>query len=363
MHGSNLVRAIINQAPGTQIKGIGGKKMKDAGVEIIVPASDMAVVGLIEVFTRLHTIIHAHRKLKHLLKHNRPDLLILIDYPGFNLSLARIAKRYGVPVLYYISPQVWAWRRGRIKKITRRVDRMVVILPFEKVYYKNGGVDVDYVGHPLLDAVPQEIDRKTVIKNLGLRDDYPIIGLLPGSRTEEVQTLLPLMIEGIRLLSVHHPNIQCILPLASTIPLKLVEAEIQKSSIPITVSREDIYSTLSVCDLALVASGTATLETAIMEVPMVIVYRVSSISFWMGKKIVKVPYIGLANLVAGQKIVPELLQDEVTPPRIAEEAQNILGDTPTREYMIEQLRIVKKRLGTGGASERAARIALKMMTH
>ncbi len=363
MHGSNLVRAIISQAPGTQITGIGGKKMKDAGVEIIVPASDMAVVGLIEIFTRLHTIIQAHRKLKNLLKHNRPDLLILIDYPGFNLNLARIAKRYGVPVLYYISPQVWAWRRGRIKKIARRVDRMVVILPFEKAYYKNSGVDVNYVGHPLLDAIPQDIDRKMVIKNLGLKNDHPIIGLLPGSRTEEIQTLLPLMIQGIQLLSVHYPNIQCVLPLASTIPVNRVESEIQKSSITINVSREDIYSTLSVCDLALVASGTATLETAMMEVPMVIVYRVSSLSFLIGKRIVKVPYIGLANLIAGERIVPELLQDEVTPSRIAEEARKILGDTQIREYIIGQLRNIKKSLGTGGASEKAARIALEMMTH
>lgn len=337
--------------------------MKDAGVEIIVPASEMGVVGLIEVFTRLHTIIHAHRKLKHLLKHNRPDLLILIDYPGFNLSLARIAKRYGVPVLYYIGPQVWAWRRGRIKKIIKRIDRMVVVLPFEKTYYKSNGVDVDYVGHPLLDAIPQSIDRRAVIRNLGLKDDYPIIGLLPGSRIEEVQALLPLMIEGIRLLSVHHPNIQCILPLASTVSSKLVESEIQKSSLPINISREDLYNTLSVCDLALVASGTATLETAMMEVPMIIVYRVSSISFWVGKRVVKVPYIGLANLVAGRKIVPELLQDDVTPPRIAQEAQDILSNTQIREHMIEQLRNIRKRLGTRGASERAARIALKMMTH
>jgi lipid-A-disaccharide synthase len=295
------------------------------------------------------------------MKHNRPDLLILIDYPGFNISIARIAKRCGVPVLYYISPQVWAWRQSRVKKIAKRVDRMAVILPFEEAFYHERGILVDYVGHPILDSIPIDVDRKTILRDSGLQDTHPIIGLLPGSRSEEVKNLLPLMVEGIELLLPHYPNIQCILPLASTIPQDLIQSEIKESPLSLKVTRANIQHVLSVCDLALVASGTATLETAVMEVPMIIIYKVSPISYWIGKKVVKVPHVGLPNLVAGKAIVPELIQGDVTPDRIASETHTILDDVQRRNQMKDQLRITKKKLGTGGASEKVARIAMGMM--
>jgi len=361
LHGSNLVRAMKRLDPGITFWGIGGSKMEDAGVNILTSSSDMAVVGLTEVFPRLYSIIRSHLKLKYLLKTSHPELLILIDYPDFNLNLARSAKRYGVPVLYYISPQVWAWRTGRIRKIARRVDRMAVILPFEKDFYRKSGLEVEYVGHPILDSISHGLDRSEILVHWGLKDVNPIVGLLPGSRNEEVRNLLPSMVQAVEMLSARYPNIKCILPLASTISLDFVQSIIRESSVEIRISQENIYETLMISDLVFVASGTATLEAAIMEVPMIIVYRVSTISFWVAKMVSKVPYIGLVNLVAGEEIVPELIQDEVTPQRLVDEAIPILEIGHKKWEMIRKLRMVKERLGEGGASEKTARMALEMI--
>ena len=361
LHGANLVRAMKRLEPGITFWGIGGKGMADAGVKILVSATDMAVVGVTEVFSRLRCIVRAYLRLKDLLKNSRPDLLILIDYPDFNIRLANSAKRYRVPVLYYIGPQVWAWRKGRVKKIARRVDRMAVILPFEEKFYRSRGMDVEYVGHPLLDTVPHNLNKGEIIEEMGLERGCPILGLLPGSRGDEIRNLLPLMIRAVEILSHHYPDLVCVLPVASTISLDLIQSILSQSPVKIKISQDNLYKTLSVCELALVASGTATLETAIMGVPMVILYRVSPVSFWVAKMVVKVSYIGLANLVAGEKIVPELIQDEVIPHRLAHEALDILRSGQNRENMIKKLRMVKQKLGRGGASDRTARIAMEVM--
>lgn len=361
LHGSSLVRAITKMEPGVVFWGIGGKEMGKAGVKILFPSSEMAVVGLTEVFSRLRRITKAYVRLKSILKHVRPDLLILIDYPDFNIHLASIAKRCKVPVLYYISPQVWAWRRGRVKKIARLVDRMAVILPFEQEFYRRRGMLVDYVGHPLQDSAPRDLKRGEVIRELGLQNSGPILGLLPGSRKEEVMNLLPVMIKAAEIISSHYPALKCLLPLASTVSSDLVLSMIGRTHLQIEILQGGIYRALGSCDLALVASGTATLETAIMEVPMVIVYRVSPISFWIAKMVVKVPHIGLVNLVAGERIVPELVQDEVTPERLAREALSILQSSQENENMVNRLRAVRERLGKGSASERTAEIAMEIM--
>ncbi len=319
LHGSNLVRALKNYAPGITVSGIGGIHMKEAGVKILVPASKMAVVGLTEVLFRLGVILQARRKLKNLLRSvPSPDLLILIDYPDFNIHLALLAKRRKVPVLYYISPQVWAWRKGRINKLAKRVDRMAVILPFEEDLYRMKGVHVTYVGHPLLDAIPEHSNKEETIEKLNLQNARPVIGLLPGSRQEEIENLLPSMVKSVEILSSRYPCLKCILPLAPTVGVDLVQSFLADSNVEIHISDLDIYRTLSVCDLALVASGTATLETAIMGVPMIVVYRVSPVTYWIGKKLVSVPYISLANFVAGKQIVPELVQDEFSSETLAE---------------------------------------------
>jgi lipid-A-disaccharide synthase len=361
LHGSNLVRAMKKINPEISFRGIGGEKMEAAGVEILFTSSQMAVVGLTEVFARLPYILRAYGGLKTLLKTDNPDLIILIDYPAFNVRLARHAKRLHVPVLYYISPQVWAWREGRIKKISRRVDRMSVILPFERDAYRKFGLVPEYVGHPLMDNVPLGLNRLDAIGVLGLEKGSPILGLLPGSRREEIDKLLPPMVEAAEMLSSRYHGLRCLLPLASTVSPSLVNGLISRSSVEIKTIQGDIYTALAACDLALVASGTATLETAIMGIPMIIVYRLSPISYWIGKRVVKVPFIGLVNLVAGEEIVPELIQSEVTPHRLAQEADAILGDGRKKENMIKKLERVKTKLGQGGASEKTARIAIEMM--
>ena len=335
--------------------------MEAAGVEILFTSSQMAVVGLTEVFSRLPYIFGAYRRLKTLLKKDHPDLVILIDYPAFNIRLARHAKRFHVPVLYYISPQVWAWREGRIKKISRRVDRMSVILPFEQAAYRKFGLNPDYVGHPLMDSVPRGLNRSEAMRILGLEKGPLILGLLPGSRKEEIDNLLPAMVEAAEILSSRYQGLRCLLPLASTVSPNLVDGMISRASVEIKMIQGDIYTVLAACDLALVASGTATLETAIMGIPMIIIYRLSPLSYWIGKRVVKVPFIGLVNLVAGEKVVPELIQAEVTPQRLAQEADAILGDGRKKENMIKNLGRVKTRLGQGGASEKTAKIAVEMM--
>ena len=361
LHGSNLVRAMKKHDPNISFCGIGGQKMEAAGVEILFPSSQMAVVGLTEVFSRLPYIFKAYRQLKKMLKEAGPDLIILIDYPDFNIRLSGIAKRFGVPVLYYISPQVWAWRKGRIKTIADRVDRMSVILPFEGAYYEQHGLTTDYVGHPLMDSVPQSLNRTEVMSALGIDSDGPILGLLPGSRVEEIENLLPAMLEAAEMLSFKHKSLKCILPLASTVSPNLVEKEIDHSPLEIKLIQGKIYEALVACDIVLVASGTVTLETAILGTPMIIAYKVSQLSYWIGKMVVKVPFISLVNLVAGKEVVPELIQNEVTPQRLADEADAILKDGLKRENMIENLRMVKERLGGGGASEKTAKIALEML--
>jgi lipid-A-disaccharide synthase len=320
----------------------------------------MAVVGLTEVLNRLHTIVKAANKMKSALKNLHPDLLVLIDYPDFNLYLARIAKGLGIPVLYYISPQVWAWRRGRVKKIARRVDRMAVILPFEESFYRKRGLNVDYVGHPLLDEFESNVQRLIPQGATGIQ--HPVVGLLPGSRRDEIRNLLPVMIKSVEILKTRYPDIRCLLPLAKTIERECVENFVRKTPLNIEIHQSDIYSVLEHCHIALVASGTATLDTAIMGIPMVVVYKVTPFSYWLGRMLIKVPYIGLANLVAGERVVPELIQGDVTPERLASEAISLIEYQEVRKTMITKLHGVRKGLGKGGASERAAKIAIEMMT-
>jgi len=361
LHGANLVLSMKKLDPGIRFFGIGDKEMEEAGVEILFSSSEMAVVGITEVFARFPAILMAFSRMKSFLKETRPDLLILIDYPDFNIRLAGVAKRYNVPILYYISPQVWAWRKGRVKKIADRVDRMAVIFPFEEEFYRECNIDVEYVGHPLMDTIPHNPSKALALKELGLEETSPVLGLLPGSRKEEVKNHLPAMVEAVEILASRYGGLQCVLPIASTIPKDLIFPIIEPSPVPIRTTGGMLGKSLAACDLALVTSGTATLETAIAGIPMIVVYKLSPLSFWLGKRIVKVPFISLVNLVAGEMVVPELIQDDVNPQRLAEESVLLLEDGTRRINMVKDLERVKERLGKGGASERAARIAVDMI--
>jgi lipid-A-disaccharide synthase len=361
LHGSNLVKALKRQVDGLRFWGIGGNRMAEAGVELMFSSAELSVVGLTEVFAKLRMIGRASRSIHSGLKRLKPDLAILIDYPGFNLHIARSARREGVPVLYYISPQVWAWRRGRVRKISRRVSRMVVILPFEASFYRDHGVKVDYVGHPLMDACSPDEGSGSIPSLSRGADSEIVVGLLPGSRKEEIARILPEMVGAAEILKERRGVNRFMLQLADGIGPDFLREIMGCSTVEIQVVRGAIYDTLGVCDLALAASGTVTLETAIAGVPMVIAYKLSPFTYRVAKAVVKVPHIGLVNLVAGETVVPELVQRHCTAVTLAAEAMKILDDAEYRAEMIRGLEKVRLRLGSGGASDRTAKIALEMM--
>ncbi len=361
-HAAGLVEMLKQLRPETRFCGIGGKSLERVGVDILFHSSEMAVVGLTEALYRIKTVLKAARRLKGIFREKRPDLLILLDYPEFNLYLAKFAKRLNIPVLYYISPQVWAWRKGRVKKIARRITRMAVILPFEKDFYGRRGVQVDYVGHPLMDRCRQNVPLEPDSHGLWASNaDGPVIGLLPGSRKEEIRNLLPEMVKAATILKRDYPRLQCLLPLADTISRDFIHPFIYNAPVAIEIQEGDIHETLGRCDLALVTSGTATLDAAVMAVPMVVVYRVSRFSYMAGKALIRVPFISLVNLVAGKRVVQELIQDKLTAETLACEAGTLLRNRAFREGMKRDLMEVRRLLGRGGAAEKTAKIAVELM--
>lgn len=363
LHGANLVRAMLAMNPDLDFYGVGGPKMKEAGVRCLADAATMAVVGLTEVFSKLTIILGIMKRLKRSLIEEDPALTILIDYPDFNMPLARAAKKRGARVFYYISPQVWAWRRGRIKQLRQCVDRMAVILPFEAEMYHQAGMDAVFVGHPLLDAVKTKYSRQEAMPKFGLQEGKTVIGILPGSRPSEVVKLLPAMLAAAGLIKQDLPTVQFVLPLADTLDRNNVEEMIHpcQEKLNLKVIGNEIYDVLAVCDAAMVASGTATLETALIGVPMIIVYKISLITYIMGRIFVNVDHIGLANIIAGKTVVPELIQHDANPPRMAKELLAILTDGERKNRIKQELAGIREKLGAPGASQRAARLAMEML--
>jgi lipid-A-disaccharide synthase len=361
LYGAKVVEAMLSLAPEVKFYGIGGKAMEKKGVHLLASSSDLAVVGLTEVLEKTGHIWRAWRKMKRFIKDHKPRVAILIDYPGFNMRLAKVCNDHAVPVLYYVSPQVWAWRPGRIKKIARRVTKMAVILPFEVSLYEKEGVDVEFVGHPLLDILDDGLTQVQARRRLGVPPDALLIGLLPGSRGREVRVLLPPLVGAAEILSADFPLSRFIIPLASTIEKDTVREFITHRKLAVEIVEGKTFEVMKAADLLLVVSGTATLEGAIAGVPMVIVYQLSLLSYLIGRILVKVRCIGLANIVVGRKVVPELIQREVTPQRIAREANKILQDHAAREGIKAEFRRITDTLGGAGASQRVARLALQMM--
>jgi len=361
LHGGNLVQAMHKIDPEISFYGVGGRNLKEAGVELIADAADMAVVGLTEVVFKLGMILKVMAQLKASLKKDRPDLIILIDYPDFNLPLAKAAKKYGIKVFYYISPQVWAWRRGRIGKIKKIVDRMAVILPFEADLYREAGVDVTFVGHPLLDVVRTKYPRKEALRRFDLREEMTTVGILPGSRQSEVTRLLPVMLGAAEIIEKQIKDVQFVLPLADTLDIAFVSQIIAKHSVPVRLIPNEVYDVIGCTDIAMVASGTATLETALMETPMIIIYKVSALSYYVGKMVITVDHIGLVNIIAGKTVVPELIQFEASPENIAAGVMEILATKERMEGIKAELKKIRDMLGSHGAAERVARLAYDMI--
>jgi lipid-A-disaccharide synthase len=362
MHGANLIRAMQRLAPGLRVSGMGGPELRGCGMEVLYDAARLSVVGLLEVFSHLGDIRAAMAVLEARLAKERPDLLILIDLPDFNLMMAKKAKRLGVPVFYYISPQVWAWRSGRVKKIKRLVDRMAVILPFEQEFYHRLGMEVDFVGHPLLDTVKTTMSRREFLTRLGIEPgSRPVIGILPGSRVGEVRTMLPVFLAAARLLAPEIGPPICLLPVAAALDDNLLaESGLAGCDLEVHTIREERYNLMAACDAVMAASGTVTLELAILGVPMVVAYRVAPLTHFLGRRLIKVKYASLVNLVGGEEIVPELLQHEATPEKISQALRQLLGETGAAERMRSGLSRVVRQLGAPGASSRAAQLALQL---
>src|SRR5882724_1414511 len=361
LHGTDLLRALQARVPGLEVFGIGGDGLRAAGMRTVADAGDVATVGIVEGVRHLRTLFGIYRVLVRRLREHRPDLCILIDFPEFNLRLARAAKRAGVPVLYYIGPQVWAWRRGRVRKIARRVDRLAVVFPFEPALYASRLAGVEFVGHPLLDRVRVTRGRAETLAAHGLDPARRTVLLLPGSRLSEIDYLLPPLLDAVRRLG-QDGGLQFPLALAHTLPADEVRRRVRAAGLDVAVIEDDTYNLIAAADLALVSSGTATLECALLERPMVIVYRLGPLSYGLGRLLVRgVRYIGMPNIVAGREVVPELLQRQATGPRIAAAARALLDDPARHAAMIEDLRDVRRRLGRGGAAGRAAAIAFEML--
>jgi lipid-A-disaccharide synthase len=335
--------------------------MRETGVVTLVDSADMAVMGLVEVISHFGVISAAYKKLKRILQDNPPELLILIDYPGFNLRLANAAKKAGVKVLYYISPKVWAWKAGRVRTIAACVDHIAVIFPFEVPLYEEAGVPVTFVGHPLLDLVNVSMKRDDAAASFGLDPSRKTVGLFPGSRRNEIERILPTILDSARCVQQQFPDVQFVLPLASTLQDGDILPQLAASGIPAIITRERIHDLIRACDAVISVSGTVTLEIALIGTPMVIIYKLAPLTFMMAKRLVKVEHIGLCNIVAGETVVNELIQGEATPARISAEIEKILGNVQYANEIKQKLLAVRSQLKRGGASAGVARMALTLM--
>jgi lipid-A-disaccharide synthase len=339
-----------------EVWGIGGEHLRAAGMQILVDTASVATMGLVETFGTIGRLLQAYRRLVRFLDEQRPNLVVLIDYPEFNLLLARQAKRRGIPVFYFIGPQVWAWRRGRVRKIQRRVDKMALVFPFEPQLYDNGRQMAVFVGHPLLDVVRPTRSREESRRQYGLDPDRPTLALLPGSREKEIGYLLRPLCDAAERLSAD--GWQAILALASGVRTADLTAALDGAPLPIAFAEGDTYNVIAAVDAAVVTSGTATLETALLGCPMVIVYRMAPLTYWLARRLVHVDWIGMPNIILQDGVFPELIQEDVTAEGIAEAVRGLMR---RRDEVQAALRTLRERLGEPGAADRAAGLAVELI--
>jgi lipid-A-disaccharide synthase len=362
LHAANLVLALKQLNPQVRFMGMGGRRMRAAGVELLVDSSSLAVVGLVEVLAHYPDLLAALKKLRVAVETIRPDLLILVDYPDFNLRLAAFAKQMQVKVLYYISPQLWAWRKGRVNKIRRLVDQMAVIFPFEVPFYEAAHVPVEFTGHPLVDEVKTTLTPPQARLHFGLDPARKVVGLFPGSRKSEIKRLMSVILQSARVLHERFHDLQFILPIAPGLVRHELEAWIEATPTPVTLVENQVYDVIQSCDAIISASGTATLQIGLLETPMVIIYRMSNLTYWIARLLVSVKHVGLVNIVLDRTTVLELIQHEAQPKRIATEIARLLTDETYASNMRRALAEVKHRLGEGGGSQRVAKLANAMLT-
>jgi lipid-A-disaccharide synthase len=361
LHGANLIRAARELDPSVDFFGVGGPCMAAAGCEILIPGEEIAVMGLVEVVGHLPVIRRAFKRLKAILNGaERPAALVLIDFPDFNLRLAKVAKAAGVPVLYYVSPQVWAWRRGRVKKIAAVVDRLAAIFPFEPELYRGLPIQVEYVGHPLLDEFRIDTERDPYLAGLGIDAKTQVVGIFPGSRRSELHYNLEVMLDTSERLHRRYPDVTFLLPVASTLDIAEIEARLAGRQLPVVPVHGNIYDAANACNAILAVSGTVTLQIALVGTPMAIIYRMAPLTYAIGKRLVKVPHIGLANIVAGEGVVREFIQEQATPENLAAEVEKLLDDVTYAGQIRRGLATVRDRLGRPGCSARVAEMLLAL---
>lgn len=354
LHAAGLARALRAALPGARLLGLGGPRMQAQGVELLAELDHLAVMGFAEVLGRLPYFLKLRRRVFDALVEQRVDLVVVVDYPGFNMRLARRARELGIPVLYYIAPQVWAWHASRAADLARDASRIAVILPFEEEFLRRAGAQAEFVGHPLLDLPRPQVERELWCRRNGIDPARPVLALFPGSRAQEIRRHLELFSATAAELRERRPEVQPVIGAASDLPPQAF------ASAPWPrVDTPDLL--LHFADAALVKSGTTTLEAALAETPFVVAYRMNRLSYQVARRLVEVPHIALANLVADRRVVPEFVQDAATPTALADALEPLLSDTPARRTMVQGLRSVRARLGEGGVAERVAAMAAELV--
>lgn len=362
LHASSLIRELKKMNSNLEMFGIGGDRMRREGVELIFHIDKLSFMGFFEVIKRLSFIRGVMRKMTSMIETRRPDLAILIDYPGFNLRLAKKVKNLGIPVVYYISPQVWAWGGNRVTKMQNLIDQMVVIFPFEKEIYEKFNIDCEFVGHPLLEVTRPILPLEDFQKRFDIRKNDVVVGLLPGSRWQEVEKILPIMFESSELLKTRIKNLKVLLGLAPTIKKEKMEDLLTQAGFGAKIVQNLAYDLMKHADLLLITSGSATLECAILGTPFLVLYKTSLWTYLLAKSLISIPNIALANVVAGKRIVPEFIQNRAVPNQISEEMYGILTDRERYKAIQNELKKVKQKLGEEGASKKAAEIVMQMLT-
>jgi lipid-A-disaccharide synthase len=344
LHAAKLVREVKEKSTDIIFYGIGGKNMVEAGVETLVDSAELAVVGLFEVLAHWNTISGALKKMQHQLRTDPPDLLVLTDYPDFNLRLAKTAKECGIKVLFYISPQVWAWRQKRVFKIRKLVDMMAVVFPFEETFYKKYDVPVRFVGHPLVDEIHVSADQKTLRDEFLLDNEKPVIGLFPGSRHSEIKRLLPIIVDCARQIIKDKPDAQFVIPVASTLSEDDILPYFENIELDMRIISHRSHDVMQACDTVITVSGTVTLELALLQKPMVVINKISKFSYFFVSKMLKIDHITLCNIVAGKRVVPELIQNNATADKISNALLELLDNKEKRNEIMSEFSSIKEKL-------------------
>ena len=359
VHAAALTREILKLDPTAQVYGMGGDGLRAAGGEVLFDIKDHGVMGLVEIIRKLPALFRLRSDFAEVMDKRRPDCLVTIDYPGFNMRLAKVARAKGIPVISFIAPSAWAWRKGRAKNVAKLVNKVAAIFPFEYEVYKEAGADVEFMGHPLVDIVQPTLPVAEAVAKAGKHEGRPLVLLLPGSRLQEIQRLLPSMLEAAKIMVKANPALEFVMPRAGTIPRVMLEEEINRVGIHVSITEGNNYDVMGVADVALAASGTVTLEAALCRLPSVIVYKTAPLTAFIVRRLLNIADIGLPNIVAGRHILPELLQEDATPAKMAAEVLHLL-EPAAHAQALADLDDVKKRLGEPGAVRRVAELTLRV---